>query len=44
MLGLTCLRVFKEFDPMNPMHDDIMKIFRAYGSKKIAKEAPRHLT
>jgi len=43
MLGFTCLRMFTDFELVNPKSDDTMKILRTYGSKKIAKEVQRHL-
>ena len=43
-LGFACLKIFVNFDLVNPKHDDIMKILRPYRSKKIGKQARRHPT
>ena len=44
MLGFSCLRVFADFNLVNPKHDGRMMILRPYGSKKISKMAQSHLT
>ena len=44
MLGFSCLRVFADFNLVNPEYDGNMMILRPYGSKKISKIAQSHPT